>query len=268
MIELLKQQINDRMPYEEKLNRVRELLQIICLKIIYDRGYFDNLSFVGGTALRILFNMRRFSEDLDFSLINKKGYNFSELNSQLVKEFKLLGLNLEAKPKEERIVNSSMLKFEGLLKELGMSMLKTQKFSIKLEIDTNPPEGWHLENTIVNKVYLLNIMHFDLPSMFATKLHACFYRKYLKGRDFYDLVWYIGKKTVPNFTVLNNAFKQAQGKDAGLNKDNFKSFLLEKIEKINFEETKKDVERFLEDKSELALLDYKLVRDSIEAVYK
>lgn len=263
MIELLRQLFTPNMSHEEKINRTREFLQILALKIMYDKNYLNNLAFVGDTALRLLFKLRRFSEDLDFSLINKKGYSFIKINSQLEREFKLYGLNVEAKIKLERTVQNTFLKFSGLLKELGLSTLDKQKLSIKIEVDANPPQGWHTETTLINKIYLVNLTHFDLPSLYASKLHACFFRKYIKGRDFYDLVWYIGKGIKPNFTLLNNAIKQTEGYALKLSAQNFNGFLLSKLEKINFREVKKDVERFLEDRNELKLLQFNIIRKTL-----
>lgn len=267
MIEIFKQQITEGMPVEEKANKVRELLQIIMLKIIYDKDFFKNLAFVGGTALRILFDMRRFSEDLDFSLVNKNGYDFSGVHSALMKDLELYGLSVESKPKTKNNVHSAMFKFSGILKSLGISNLEEQKISVKLEVDSNPPEGWHIASTMVNKVYFFNTVHFNLSSMFATKLHACFYRKFTKGRDFYDFVWYVGKKTKPNYLLLNNAVIQTEGYNPGIDEYNFKKYLMENIQKIDFNIVKKDVEKFLEDKSELKLLNLKTIQSSIESSY-
>ena len=157
-----------------------------------------------------------------------------------------------------------MMKFSGLLKELGISPMPSQKLSIKLEIDTNPPAGWELGSTIVSKIYTFNIVHYNLPSLYAGKLHACFYRRFTKGRDFYDLIWYLGKKVKPNFTLLNNAIAQTQGKNLGISESNFKAYLLDSIKRIDFASAKKDVERFLEDKSGLNLFDLKLISNTIE----
>ncbi len=267
MIEAIQQQLNASMGQEEKLNRTREFLQLTALKIIYDKNYFKNLAFTGGTALRVLFDLRRFSEDLDFSLVEKKGYDFQKLVDELLKGYELFGLKAEADPKTHKVVNGAMLRFPHILKEMGLSVLKDQKLSIKLEIDSNPPVGGRMVTTLINKVYMFNIIHFDLSSLFATKLHACFFRKYAKGRDFYDLVWYLGKKIVPNFILLNNAIKQTQGHVAGINEKNLKSFLIERIDKVDFSVLKKDVDRFLEDKAELKLLDATLLKNSIETVY-
>ena len=263
MIELLKQQFKPEMQADEKVNRVREFLQIAALKIIHDKDYFKNLAFVGGTALRILYDLRRFSEDLDFSLVNKKGYAFSGLNSEILKELKLYGLDVESKIKEAKTVQGAMIKFPGLLKKLGLSPLDEQKLTIRMEVDSNPPKGWGLEATIVNKYYLFNISHLDLPSLYATKLHACFFRKFVKGRDFYDLVWYIGRKVEPNFILLNNAICQTEGMDLHLGKGDFKEFMIKKLDKIDFKEVRRDVERFLEDKNELKLLDAGLIKKAL-----
>ncbi len=267
MIELFQQQLASEKSQEAKINRLRELLQLLCLKIMYDKGCFSNLVFTGGTALRFIYDMRRFSEDLDFSVSNKEGYNFKNIISLVEHEFKLRGLTLEPKSKIVKTVQPSMLKFPKLLKLTGLSGLEEQKLSIKLEVDSNPPLGGEVEKTLINKVYIINITHFALSSLFATKLHACFFRKYTKGRDFYDLVWYLGKKIRPNYGLLNNAIKQTQGKDFNLTEHNIEDFLLRRLEKVDFKVAKKDVERFLEDKEELKLLDKAIISKSIKEIF-
>ena len=268
MIEVLKEQFMESMSREDKENRLREFLQILILKVLYDKGWFKNLVFVGGTALRILFNVRRFSEDLDFSLTNPDGYDFEKLCDQLHKEIRLYGLEMEKTIKEAGAVNSVMLKFPGLLNRLGISPLPGQKLSIKLEVDTRPPKGGKIENSLVNKTYLFYVKHFDLSSLFATKIAACFYREYIKGRDFYDLIWYLAGKVKPDYELLNNAIRQTQGKAPGVNAQNIKKFLLDNLEKIDLEKAAKDVERFLDDKSELKLFNHDLIKDSINSVFR
>lgn len=263
MIDVLKQQFRPSMDVGDKINRVREFLQILGLKIIHDKGYFEDMAFVGGTALRILYDLRRFSEDLDFSVIRKEGYDFLKVIDALVSELKLYGFDVESKNSVDKTVQSSFLKFNNLLNELGLSQMKEQKLSIKVEVDSNPPKGWNMQTTLINKTYIFNISHFDLSSLYATKLHACFFRKFLKGRDFYDLLWYLGRKTKPNFILLNNAIEQTEDKNLMLGEENFKSFLLDKLEKIDFALIRKDVGRFLEDKKELELLDFGLIKKSI-----
>lgn len=263
MIDVLKQQLAASLTEEEKLNRLREYLQLTALKILDDLNAFDQLAFVGGTALRILFDLKRFSEDLDFSVIQNKGYDFVGLVSGLARGFTQYGLPVEARPKTESNVHSSLIKFSGLLKELGLSAHKEQKLSIKLEVDSRPPTGWKLASTVVNKAYLMNIVHFDLPSSFATKLHACFYRGFTKGRDYYDLLWYLTKKIRPNIILLNNAIKQTQKISSQITDENFPEFLLEHLAKVDFSKVQADVGRFLEDPKELKLLNAKVLKNTV-----
>ena len=267
MIEAIKQQFTKGMTDEDKLNSAREYLQILILKILDEKEFFKFMAFTGGTALRVIFGVRRFSEDLDFSLIKKGGFSFLEVNEGLVKGLNLTGLKVESKPKVKNTVLSLLLKFPGLLKQLGLSPLESQNLSIKIEVDSNPPKGGSVQNSLIQKSYIFNVTHFDLPSMYATKLHACFYRKYVKGRDFYDFIWYMSNRAKPNLLLLNNAIEQTQGENPKINERNFKDFLLKGIERVDFNDARKDVERFLEDKGELRLFDAKNIRSSVESIY-
>ena len=135
---------------------------------------------------------------------------------------------------------------------------------IKIDIDTNPPLGSTTQLSLINEMsFVFTATHFDLPSLYATKLHACFYRKYVKGRDFYDLIWYLGKGISPNFTVLNNAIIQTQKQDLKISEKTFKEFLLKGLSKIDFTKARKDVERFLIDKSELRLINADVIKSAI-----
>lgn len=259
MINLLEQQVSKFKTREEKINQLREFLQVLVLKIIFDLGYFKNLSFVGGTALRIIYDLRRFSEDLDFSLISENNYDFINFLELLEKQLKNYAVEVDINYKDKKAVQNIDLKFKNLLSSLNLSSNKKEKLYIKVEIDSNPPAGANSEISLINKTYLFSVAHYDLASLYATKIHACFYRKYTKGRDFYDLIWYLGKKIKPNYTLLNNAIYQTEGKTELVNEANFGWFLKDKLSKVNFEDAKKDVERFLEDKQELKLLDKDII---------
>jgi hypothetical protein len=267
MIEVLKQQINSSMQPEEQLNRIREFLQIMVLKNLSDQNAFDNIAFTGGTALRILHDSRRFSEDLDFSLVNAKAYDFKILTAGLVRHFRLNNLAADCKPKAEKTVHSVFLKFPGILKELGLGAFAEQKLSIKLEVDTNPPKGGLLTETTLNKTYIFSVKHFDLPSMFATKLHACFFRKYTKGRDFYDLVWYLGRKVSPNLELLNNAIRQTEKKAMYVTIADLKDFLLTRLERVDFNAAVADVRRFIMDENELRVINKDSLRSLVSGMY-
>lgn len=142
---------------------------------------------------------------------------------------------------------------------MGLSNISSQKLSISVEIDARPPEGWKTDISLISKTFVFTVTHYDLPSLYATKLHACFFRKYTKGRDFYDLVWYLGKKILPNFTLLNNAIAQTESKRIVVTEKNFRDFLLERLGKVNFVKVREDVGRFLVDKGELKLLDREVI---------
>ncbi len=254
MTEILQKLIAGIQAKEEKVNHLREFLQILTLKIIYDLGYFKNISFVGGTALRILYDLHRFSEDLDFSLVKKESYDFGVFAKRLEKQFESYALEVETTFSSRNTVQGIDLKFPSLLFKLGLSGHKEEKLFTKLEIDSNPPAGAATQISLINKTYIFTVAHYDLPSLYAGKLHACFFRRYTKGRDFYDLLWYLGKKIEPNFVLLNNAIKQTRGSQAIVDGANFKQFLREKLELVDFGFIRKDVERFLENKEELKLL--------------
>lgn len=263
MIDLIKGQIAPDMSQEEKIHRVREFLQILVLKILYDAGWFNNLAFMGGTDLRVLYDVRMFSEDMGFCLTHREGYNFRNLLKDLIYNLDKNGLKYDIKEREERTVQSVMLRFKELLFDLKLSSMQTQKLSVKLEIDTNPPSGWRTEISLVNKTYVFTVTHFDLPSLYATKIHACFYRKYTKGRDFYDLVWYLGRGIEPNYQLLNSAIYQTEKIEVNIGKTNYKDFLLEHLIKVDFDKVKRDVERFLIDKKELDVFDVNVIMNLV-----
>ncbi len=260
MLDIIKSHLNQDMSREEKIHLVREDLQLIILKILYDTGMFRHLAFVGGTALRILFDLRRFSEDLDFNLIRKKGYSFSRFSRAIEYQLEKYALSVDVKKDDLRTVQRMMLRFKNILISLGLSEMREQKLSIGLEIDARPPEGWNTDISLISKFFVFTVTHYDIRSLYATKLHACFFRKYVKGRDFYDLVWYLGKKISPNFPLLNNAIAQTENKKVVITEKNFKEFLMEKMAKVDFVKVRKDVERFLVDKRELSLLNKELIK--------
>ncbi|MDT8287369.1 MAG: nucleotidyl transferase AbiEii/AbiGii toxin family protein [Elusimicrobiales bacterium] len=266
MIEAIRKELEGLPSREVRYNRARETLQVLALKCLSDRGAFGHLAFVGGTALRILFGLKRFSEDLDFSLTRRQGYDFGALGERLVKDLRLNGLHPRLDRADVKTVNSAFLAFPGLPRELGLSGHKEEKLSIKIEVDTNPPGGWRARTTLVNASYLFSVSHYDLPSLFAGKLHACFYRRYTKGRDIYDLFWYLGRKVRPNYDLLNNAVAQSEGAPPEVDERNLKEFMLGRLARIDLPAARRDVEKFLEDKSELRLFDEAVLRAAIDSL--
>ena len=239
-----------------KLNVMREYLQAYILRIMHDEGVFRSTAFLGGTALRFLYGLPRFSEDLDFSFTSTKGtYKFVDLAKKIKGEMLQAGYNVSLTSKDEKTVHNAFIKFANLKYEAGISPLKNEKLSIKLEIDTNPPEGASLKTDVVNKYFPLAFLSYDLESLFAGKLHALLSRPYYKGRDFFDLGWYLSKwkDLVPNFTLLANALKQTKWQGELPAKDNWRDLIYYTVNKTNWGSVRKDVENFLEHQADLAV---------------
>lgn len=257
MKDYIKEIINKELSYDENKNLLREYLQKYLLYIFYKKKIYRELVFCGGTALRLLYKMRRFSQDLDFSLSYKaKSYNFEDILRMVKKEFSLAGYDLEIKYSTRTNVHNAFLKFPGLLFEYGLTPHRDEKLSIKIEIDTNPPLGGKEEVTLYQSVFMAYILHYDLPSLFAGKLHALLCREYTKGRDWYDLLWYLTnfKGLEPNFAMLNNALSQTCEDFGKITSQNWKVKLREVIEILDIDKAKDDVYRFLEDHSEIEFL--------------
>jgi len=267
MEQIIQLRIDNTKSREENVHQVREFLQLLILKIINELNYFQYIAFVGGTCLRFLYQLQRFSEDLDFSLTQNKGYRFDRLIQSIEFHLKKFGFNIEIKLKDHKIVQSAYFKFIDLLQQYEISRAKDERLSIRLEIDSNPPGGWKTEMSIINDFYIFPIWHFDLPSLFATKIHACFYRKFKKGRDFYDLVWYLSKKVTPNLTVLNHAIRQTEHENLEINSDNFIDYLRKNLEKLDYQYLQKDVEPFLVNKSEVNLINRDIIFKLIDDYY-
>ena len=235
----------------------REYLQARILETLQNNAAFQAWVFVGGTALRFLYLTPRFSEDLEFSLA-KAGTEdgFYEYMKKAKNGFLAEGYSLTIKVKEAKTVKSAFVKFEGLLYELGLSPHPSQTLSIKVEVDTNPPQGAGIETSIVRRHCLLNLRHYDKSSLLAGKLHALLSRKYVKGRDVYDLMWYLSDRTWPgpNITLLNNALKQTKGDGIVLTPDNWRKEVAINISKYDWDRVLTDVRPFIEKQEDLRVL--------------
>jgi hypothetical protein len=140
-----------------------------------------------------------------------------------------------------------LIKFTNLLYELKLSPLRDENIIIKLEIDENPPLGFITEFTTLIGNAIIGINHFDKSSMFAGKLHAILSRQYVKGRDYFDLLWFISSGVKPNIKFLENALKQSTNKQISLDLKIIKTMLKEKISKTNFDEVIQDLNPFIMD---------------------
>lgn len=258
--------VSKKTGYNEKINTLREYLQAYILRVMFDEGIFRSSAFIGGTALRFLYSIPRFSEDLDFSLVKADGYNFVDLIKKIKGELLASGYSAAISYNDEKTVHSAFIKFQELLYEAGISSFKEQKFSIKIEIDTNPPEGAVLETHIVNKYFPVSFLSYDTKSLFAGKFHALLNRKYTKGRDLFDIGWYLSrwKDISPNFKLLKNSLLRTGWSGEVPSEENWRDHLYNIIEKSDWNKLKKDVENFLENTSDM----YVFSKDNILRLIK
>ncbi len=238
-----------------KRNILREYLQAYTLRLLHERGFFRSAAFVGGTALRFLYGLPRFSEDLDFCMERTPTDPLSKTASHLKRELTAAGYDISLACREDRTVQYVTVRFAGLLYEAGLAPLKDQKFSIKIEIDVRPPQGAGMETQIVNKYFPIAFLAYDLPSLFAGKLTALLVRRYTKGRDFFDLGWYLSRwpALVPNMPLLESGLKQASWKGEIPAVSSWRHFLRETVRKADWRQIEKDVAPFLENPRDQAI---------------
>lgn len=257
MKEFLYQQIHQIKDPLIKTNLIREYLQARTLQILQEQGAFLNWAFLGGTALRFLYSIPRYSEDLDFSLVDpSQSCLFEEILKKVKTRFENETYEVSIKVFREKTVRSAFIKFSGLLYEMGISPHRSEVLSIKLEVDTNPPPEAVVETTLCRRFVTVNVTHYDKASLLAGKLHAVLTRQYVKGRDWYDLLWYLADRTwpAPNFRLLNAALTQTGWIGTELSAKNLPLVLAERIGGVDWKEIRADVTPFLERPEELKLL--------------
>lgn len=218
-------------------------------------NFYEKAAFHGGTCLRIFYTLNRFSEDLDFSLLHPDSdFDFSRYLDHLKQEFKTFGYEIEIKerPAAHTQVKSLFLKENSIGKFLTLHHQKLnsrpKSIKIKLEIDINPPDGAEVENKYCDFPLNFAVTAQKISSLFAGKIHALLTRAYTKGRDWYDFLWYAGRKTEINILYLTNALNQTgswAGQNIKVNNVWILRRLQKRIEEIRWDETKIDILRFI-----------------------
>lgn len=241
---------------------IREIVQSIVLIGLSRSGFFSKASFYGGTALRIFYNLNRYSEDLDFTLNNAEPDFSIELYTSKIKEVALsYGLELEIMIKNKKTkspIESAFAKLNTyqtfislkLDNKIISTLHKDELLKVKFEIDCNPSLGFKNETKWLDIPEFAQVVVLDEPSLFAGKLHAILCRNYkntVKGRDYYDFLFYVQKRIKPNLIYLRNKLIET-GKINAL--DHFdlnvlKSMLIEQFEKVDFNQVKQDAMRFV-----------------------
>ena len=236
-------------------------------------------AFQGGTSLRILHGLPRFSEDIDF-ILQEPSSEFSWLPylegiTETCKEFGIAPEALDKAHMDKRI-KRAVIKDTLIANQLNLSFmddLNGRKLKIKLEIDCNPPLGSDFDYTYLNFPVDFEVCHQDVSSNFSLKTHALLCRDYLKGRDWYDFSWYITQGVTPNLLLLQNAliqYGQWEGQELNIDKDWLVGVLGEKISSIDWKEAASDVERFLKpvEQKSLSLWSERFFMNKLKNLYK
>ena len=264
-------------------NAMKEIMQEIVLCGLSRAGFFKEAAFYGGTALRIFYGLDRFSEDLDFSLeqINLD-FDLCSYFPVLEKEVKAFGLNVEIQEKEktkESNIRSAFLKGntkEHLLlfyadERVVGTVAKNEVVKIKFEVDTNPPAFATYEHKYRLLPVPYEIRLYDMPSLFAGKIHAVICRGWqsrIKGRDLYDYIFYLSKAV-----TVNQRHLRARLIDSGYISENqectleeIKTMLKNRFDSIDFLQARKDVEPFIRDTSVLDIWSSKFFKQITEGL--
>lgn len=239
----------------EQENMLQETMQHYILASLSKHGLFTDAIFHGGTCLRIVNGISRFSEDLDFLLkVPNAAFKWQGYLDHVQKDCAGEGIEFESVNRDSctTAVRKAFLKTDSigslLTFRFPFGRHQARKIRVKLEIDTNPPAGSSIETAYLMFPRPEPLTIQTLESGFALKLHALLCRHYIKGRDWYDFLWYVARMTCPDINLLSNALFQ-QGPWAGCSLDITHSWLgiqlVEKIESIDWKLARSDVQRFL-----------------------
>ena len=256
---------------EERENAIKEIIQEIALAGLSRGGFFEKAAFYGGTCLRIFHGLNRFSEDLDFALLDKNSdFKLDDYFPALNKEFQSYGIEMSVELKnktEQTKVQSAFLKGNTLIlmmtffpkSEDAKRVVSNQKIKIKFEIDTDNPGGGITEYRYKMLPAPYEVQIYDEATLFAGKIAAILsrnYKNHVKGRDYYDYLFYIGKGSKFNLKYLENKLKNTGGiidENESLSLEKVKSLLKAKFESVDYESAKEDVSNFISDKESLKL---------------
>jgi len=239
---------------QEEWNAIAEISQELALAALAKSNFFSKAAFQGGTCLRIIYGIQRFSEDLDFIATSNNAFRWDNYLKDVEDLFESFSLKVEIKDRSQTdgAVKRAFLKQDSFGRVLNLlfpsKISDKQNIQIKFEIDTNPPGESAFQTHYLSFPYPHSVLTQDLPSLFAGKCLAILGRKYDKGRDWFDLTWYLSMKSQINYAFLSRGLEQIEGKKVGsLNLDPswLRTALFNKIDQIQWESTQEDIARFL-----------------------
>lgn len=239
----------------EEQQAIREITQEVVLAALGRGDFFKQALFQGGTCLRIFYGLNRFSEDMNFILRETNpDFQLKDHIKHLTDELAAYGYNIEITDRDRAdvTVKKVFLKDDSLGKVIDLRHANQAgpmaKIRIKLEVDTNPPAGSGHELKYLDFPFVSSVAVQDRPSLFAGKLHALLCREYIKGRDWYDFIWYTGNRTGINYAFLTSAINQLgpwQGQSITVDKAWLLNELERKIVSMNWKQSAEDVRRFV-----------------------
>jgi predicted nucleotidyltransferase component of viral defense system len=273
----------ERRRVEDDVKALREILQEITLLGLWRSRFFERAAFYGGTALRILYGMDRYSEDLDFSLLKPAAeFDLSRYCNALEKEIRSFGFEatVTGKAKSTRsAIQSAFLKADTLkhllvvntAENLTRSVQRGQVLKIKIEVDTDPPPGFDTETRFLLQPISFSVRAFSLPDMFAGKMHAVLCREWksrVKGRDWYDLVWYAANHPQLHLKHLEQRMIQSGHlkKTQRLTPEKLSSIAEAVIERLDVSQARREVEPFVKDPETLIIWSQDFFRDVIRRI--
>ena len=243
-------------------NALKEIIQEVTLLGLWRSKFFEHALFYGGSALRILYSLNRFSEDLDFSLLTRKSrFDFAPYLKSILDELNSFGFTVKIYNKrknKQTQIESAFIKAEthiqfiqaSVPKELLNHVQGNESLKIKIEVDTDPPSGFMTEVKNLLRPIPFQVKTMPIEDLFAGKMHAILARKWktrVKGRDFYDLLWYLGNKAPCHLKHLKERLIQSGNWNSSkvLNRKDFMKLLKNKIKETDFQSAQKDVANFL-----------------------
>ncbi len=237
---------------QDEENALKEITQEIALYALAKSGFFEHAAFQGGTCLRIIHGLDRFSEDLDFALNTPGKFDLDPFLDKTSEFMQAYGFEMEVSGSEkaDKAVQTRFLKDDSIKKLVTLKHLRDlkKKINIKVELDTNPPDHAKDEMKFVEFPTDFSILSHDIPSLMSGKIHALLCRKFVKGRDWYDFSWYISEKATPNYEYLAAAIKQTgpwEGKNLKVDRQWLKEALIDKINALEWKKVIEDVTPFL-----------------------
>ncbi len=240
---------------DDEINATHEIMQQITLAALYRSGFYDKATFYGGTCLRIFYNLPRFSEDLDFSLLQKdESFNIENYFDSIYSEFKALGRDIiiTKKNKKNSDIESAFLKDNTDIYNISFQTQKAIK--IKIEVDKTPPLKFNTQYNLLLQPFSFNTRCFDIESLFAGKIHAFLFRNWktrIKGRDWFDFEWYVKNSYGLNFIHFKERALQSGHVNNSFSKDDFKQLMVERIKSVDLNLVKKDVRPFIKNEKDL-----------------